>query len=319
MSNPGISVLVLVYRHEPWLRQCLDSIMAQECARTFEVLIGEDCSPDASRSICQAYADKYPEQVRLFVADSNLGMHKNFLRLWHAARGDYIALLEGDDYWTDPGKLSKQADFMDRHRECTCCGARTANMRFRLGEVREQYDLVDVLTEYPFHTSSAMFRRGIVTEFPPAIMDVKALDSCLYVLHAQRGPCGFVNETLSFYRRHGGGVWSGMVAREQHREITRFTDAMASYVGSNNRAHLLRRELTLCRELTNGILAGKGGMSFAEAGRLAAAGWPRLARRFPLRATSWALETITVAWRRRARQVRAGVGGALKRMMGRRR
>jgi len=112
-----ISIIVLVYNHEKYIAKALDSILEQETKYTYEILIGEDCSPDGSRAIIKEYEKKRPEVIRAFYRKENLGATKNGYALGQAARGRYIALLEGDDYWCDSHKLQRQADFLDLHPE----------------------------------------------------------------------------------------------------------------------------------------------------------------------------------------------------------
>lgn len=304
VATPRVSVLLLAYRHEPWLRQSLDSVLAQEGPVSYEILIGEDCSPDGTRGICQEYQQRFPDRVRLFTSCTNVGMHRNLLRLWARARGEFVALLEGDDYWTDPRKLEKQVRFMDEHPECSMCGARTENMRFRLARVQESYGLEDVLVTYPFHTSTAFFRSALLDAFPESFLRVKALDSCLYVLYALKGRCGFLDATLSYYRRHGGGVWSGLTVLARHGEIARFTDTVAEQVGADRRALLLVRELSLCRELTEFLVDADCPVGSGVYSALVQCVWPRLRSTFPVSATAWAAWTLAVPLLRRYRRFR---------------
>lgn len=122
-SLPKVSVLVQTYQHRKFINQCLDGILMQETNFVFEIIVGEDESDDGTREICMDYANKYPDKIRLFLRDrkvSNLfDDNGNFLcrfnSRWNilSARGKYIALCDGDDYWTDPFKLQKQVDFLD--------------------------------------------------------------------------------------------------------------------------------------------------------------------------------------------------------------
>jgi len=304
VATPRVSVLFLAYRHEPWLRQSLDSVLAQEGPFSYEILIGEDCSPDGTRAICQEYQQRLPDRVRLVTSAANVGMHRNLLRLWVRARGEFVALLEGDDYWTDPGKLAKQVRLMEGHPECSFCGARTENLRFRLGRVQTSYGLEDVLVTYPFHTSTALFRGVLLDAFPETFLRVKALDSCLYVLYGQKGRCGFLDATVSYYRRQGGGAWSGLTLLRQYEEIVRFTDTVAAHVGGDSRQRLLVREFSLCRDLTESLLDGDRDVSLGECRPLVSAAWPRLRSAFPLKAALWACRALSVPVLRRCRRAR---------------
>lgn len=117
-----LSVLFIVYNHEEYLRQSLDGILAQECSFDYEIVVGEDCSTDHSRDILREYADKYPDKFVLLFRDKNFGRPTmNVYDTGQHCKGDYIAFLEGDDYWTDTKKLQKQVDFLDSHPDYMGC------------------------------------------------------------------------------------------------------------------------------------------------------------------------------------------------------
>ena len=123
MSNSQllVSVAVITYNHEKYIRQALDSILMQQTVFDFEIVIGEDCSTDNTREIIQSYQIKYPERIKLVTSESNVGPMPNVVRTYKACRGKYIAVLEGDDYWIDPLKLEKQVDLLEANPEFSMC------------------------------------------------------------------------------------------------------------------------------------------------------------------------------------------------------
>lgn len=112
-----ISVICVTYNHEKYIREALDSILAQQTELEYEILIGEDCSTDGTRDILKEYEQKYPEKFRMYYRDVNLGATKNEYELFMDAKGKYIAALELDDVWTDVYKLQRQFDFLEEHSE----------------------------------------------------------------------------------------------------------------------------------------------------------------------------------------------------------
>lgn len=128
-GRPLVSVCVVTYNHAPYIRECLDSILKQETDFPYEICVGEDESPDGTREICQEYAEKYSDKIRLFVRSREdvISINGrptgrfNFLETIKACRGKYIAICEGDDYWHNPDKLQKQVDFMEAHPEYSMC------------------------------------------------------------------------------------------------------------------------------------------------------------------------------------------------------
>src|SRR5438552_12195437 len=119
-----VSVSVITYNQEEFIAQAIDSILQQEVDFDYEVVIGEDASTDGTREIVLDFEKRYPDRIRVLLRDhagaesdraAGLGGKTNFVQGLKACRGEYIALLDGDDYWTDPGKLQRKGDLLDNH------------------------------------------------------------------------------------------------------------------------------------------------------------------------------------------------------------
>lgn len=117
---PLVSVEVVTYRHEKVLRQCVESVLAQQVDFPYEILIGVDASPDKTLEVAKCLQEEYPERIRLIVATENVGLNQNSRNVRLAMRGRFAALLEGDDWWL-PGKLQKQIDYMRANLSCALC------------------------------------------------------------------------------------------------------------------------------------------------------------------------------------------------------
>ena len=117
-ENVLVSVVMITYNHEPYIRKAIDCILGQKTGFLFELLIGEDCSTDGTREIVFDYQKRYPDIVKVITSDMNVGVHKNLFRTEKASCGEYIAYCEGDDYWHHPEKLQKQVDYMESHVKC---------------------------------------------------------------------------------------------------------------------------------------------------------------------------------------------------------
>jgi glycosyltransferase involved in cell wall biosynthesis len=119
MNELMLSIYVPVFNHEKYIEKALDSILMQETEYSYEVLVGEDCSKDNSREILREYERKHPNKIKVFYREKNMNNEKvrNSIDLRMRCRGKYIIILEGDDYWTDPLKIQKQIDFLEKHPE----------------------------------------------------------------------------------------------------------------------------------------------------------------------------------------------------------
>jgi hypothetical protein len=144
-------------------------------------------------------------------------MHPNFVATLRACHGQYVALLEGDDYWVDPHKLQKQVDYLDSHPDCVICAhiaqainenGDNVNRILPKETEREIFGLDDILEGYFFHTSSVMFRNSVVQEEPDFLIRLPAGDWSLFVSLAQHGTIAFIHQIMSVYRIHSGGWWT---------------------------------------------------------------------------------------------------------------
>ena len=116
-DKPVISVVVITYNQEKTISQALESVLCQKGEFQMDIVIGDDASTDETRSVCESYAQRFPEQVKLLPKEKNLGIMGNFARCIKACTGAYVAILAGDDYWCDEYKLQKQLDYMAAHPE----------------------------------------------------------------------------------------------------------------------------------------------------------------------------------------------------------
>lgn len=117
MNEPLVSVFMMTYNHEAYIAKALDSILMQKVNFTYEIVVGEDCSTDNTRTILINYANKHPEKFNLLLHEQNIGAVNNQNAVFKNCKGKYIAMLEGDDYWIDPYKLQKQVDFLEGNEQ----------------------------------------------------------------------------------------------------------------------------------------------------------------------------------------------------------
>ena len=131
-KTPLVSVLTLAYNHAPYIRECLDGILMQKTNFAFELLIHDDASTDGTADIIREYEAKYPDIIKPIYQTENQyskGVKVSLTYLYPRAKGKYIAMCEGDDYWTDPLKLQKQVDFMEANEDIPCCFHRVDILR----------------------------------------------------------------------------------------------------------------------------------------------------------------------------------------------
>ena len=121
MGNKKVSVVIATYNQEKYIRHTLESVVNQKTNFEFEALVGDDCSTDGTAAVVREFAEKYPDIIVPFIREKNLGMGGNTADLVFRTKGEYVAFIEGDDYWIDDHKLQKQVDFLDSHQDYVAC------------------------------------------------------------------------------------------------------------------------------------------------------------------------------------------------------
>jgi len=132
MSKIKVSACIITYNHEGFIRECLEGAVNQKVNFEYEIVIGEDNSSDSTKQICIEYAEKYPNLIKFFAREKNLGMIGNWINTIKNCKGKYIALCEGDDYWTDPLKIQKQVEFFEANPYFGLC--KRSFLRFQIDE-----------------------------------------------------------------------------------------------------------------------------------------------------------------------------------------
>jgi glycosyltransferase involved in cell wall biosynthesis len=226
------SVLVMTYNHEKFIRQALESVAMQETSFEYEILISEDCSTDRTREIVSEFQKEHSDRVRLLLSEKNIHSNEIVVRGIRAARGAYIALLDGDDYWTSPHKLQRQVDFLDSHPECSLCfhNARIFHEADGLeghnwtpAGQKEISTLEDLWMGNFIATCSTMFRKGLIGEIPEWYNDFFPItDWPLHILNAEHGRIGYIDEVMGVYRYHPGGLYSPFSESKKQQETLKF-------------------------------------------------------------------------------------------------
>lgn len=219
--RPTVSILTITFNHAKFVAECIESAMGQQTNFPFEMVIGEDCSTDETRRICLDYQRKYPGRIRLLLPERNTGNFENFRRVLAACRGEYIALLEGDDYWTAPDKLAVQVELLRTHADWSACIHNVTVLNEQGIHAPQPFFETDpgpVFREADFAernfvpTCSCVFRHREPLGLPDWYYDPQANpypDWILHVVNARQGLFGYIHRILGVHRRHAGGVWGG--------------------------------------------------------------------------------------------------------------
>ena len=218
------SVLITTYNHEKFIGQAIESALAQVTTFPYEILIGEDESQDSTRSIVVKYAKQYPKKIKLFLnsrkdvvyINGRATGRKNLLSLYKQSCGEYVAFLDGDDFWIDKNKLQIQADYLDMNPETSGCFCQARAFFEDIGNTEylipnllssKQLTIEDLLVNNSIAFCSVIYRR-LYKQFPKWIWSTGMADWPIHILHAKYGPVGYIPKLMAGYRRHSLGSFS---------------------------------------------------------------------------------------------------------------
>lgn len=218
-EQPLVSVHMITYNHEKFISNAIEGVLIQKTTFPIELIISDDCSKDNTPNIIREFSEKYPNLIKPIFREINMGSINNFIDTFRYCTGKYIALCEGDDYWTDPYKLQKQVDFLEGNPEyiftfhdAFILNQSTGEKKLRIGKrkIDENVGLLSLIIQNNIPTASLVFRNILkYNSLPDWFFRIKKGDYGLCVLLAEKGPGKYIPEPMSVYRIHNGGVWSG--------------------------------------------------------------------------------------------------------------
>ena len=208
-----VSVICITYNQEQFIKQTIESFLSQKTNFLFEVIIADDASADATPKIINQYFKVNPEKMRPILRKKNIGIQDNLFDAIRHAKGEYIALCEGDDFWTDPAKLQRQVDFLDTHADYALC-FHPVKVFFESNNEPDSifpsetkgFTVKKLLDVNYIQTNSVMYRAQ--PSYDNLVANrIMPIDWYLHLYHTKNGKIGFINTIMSAYRRHPNGVW----------------------------------------------------------------------------------------------------------------
>ena len=234
-----VCVCMITYNHEKYIEQAINGVLMQECDFEIELIISNDCSTDKTNEIVHNICQNHPKAalIKYHFQKKNIGMMNNFAFAINQCSGQYIALCEGDDYWTDSLKLKKQIDFMVSNPEISFTFHRAEILhkdKFQLNYRNKFYiDRKTFETKHLFRkagarycTASSIFRKDVFENFPNWILKCHVADFPIVFLALQKGKVGYLEDVMCVYRLESEGSWSSVNLKLKNRikNIKRMVD-----------------------------------------------------------------------------------------------
>lgn len=225
-NKPLVSIWMIAFNHEKYISEAIEGVLMQKTSFPIELIIGEDFSTDNTVSIIKKYVHKYPDLIKARYNEFNMGMIPNTIKTLQECNGKYIALCEGDDFWTDPYKLQKQIEILENNSELSGCAHQTTVIYDYLknkphdfrSNVPSLLTINQLLNDRKFHTASFVFRSKIISNHPLP-ENITAGDRALFLLVASFGNIKFINEPMACYRKNAGGISNWVTAELMEKDI----------------------------------------------------------------------------------------------------
>jgi glycosyltransferase involved in cell wall biosynthesis len=241
-SNPRVSVCMITYGHEAFIAQAINGVFIQETNFDIELIIANDCSPDATDSVVQSILETHPKAhiIKYTKHSKNIGIMPNFIFALSQCKGDFVALCEGDDYWTDPFKLQKQVDFFELNPDfiihsgnakilSTCL----SNNQLQVKSLDDKiFTLKDFYVKNNIVSCTVMFK-NFNFSIPSFFNSLTFGDWFFYIILMYQSKMKVYrsSEVLSVYRIHSGGITSQLTTEKKNLDRIRHLKLIQKYLG----------------------------------------------------------------------------------------
>jgi glycosyltransferase involved in cell wall biosynthesis len=216
-AGTKVTVLIVTYNHADYIAAAIESALCQKTSFAVEIIVSEDASTDGTGEIVRKLAKNRAGRMQLMLSERNLHSNEVVARGLRCAKGEYIALLDGDDYWTSPDKIQRQADFLDAHSECAAVffnakvakGDELTSQSWTPHAQTQFADIGEIWLGNPYATCTSMMRANLIRGVPDWYAGFFPItDWPLYILCAEGGKLAFIDEDAAVYRLHAGGQFS---------------------------------------------------------------------------------------------------------------
>ena len=237
-EKPLVTIVCVTYNHGLYIKDAINGFLAQKSSYPFEIVIYDDASNDNAQQIINFYYNQYPNLIKPILQKENQwlgkGINGTIKFAYPAAKGKYIALCEGDDYWTDPCKLQKQVDFLEKNSDFNICFTRVFKLldqeivELDFNNIKTEFTLNDLYKDFiPIITCSVLMRNF---ELPKWIKNINIVDIAIFTACSNKSKIKLLNEFTSVYRIHNNGIWQGATIEKQIRDRLQLYFTVFPYV-----------------------------------------------------------------------------------------
>jgi glycosyltransferase involved in cell wall biosynthesis len=308
--DPVVTVILLTYNHERFIAQALHGVLAQKTPFAVELIVTEDHSTDHTLDVIDRVKAETGVEFTVLSSPVNLCSNVVFRRALDVARGEFVATLDGDDYWTDPQKLDRQVQHLRSRRDLAMSFHDVVKIDEATGAVVDETALgtveltrCDLAQGNDIPGCSALIRRAALQRLPASFDDAEFGDWPLYLAASRHGGVAGIGATMGVYRLHAGGIWSGDRTERRDLQRLRFLDGLDASLRRTCRDNWRRGRGFAMRKVAESLLEqGRRWEAWPYAVRsIAAPGLPGFGRRDSLRMAALATSPRMVELVRRVR------------------
>lgn len=266
-SPPLVSICCITFNHENFIRDALDGFLSQETNFPFEIIVRDDASQDNTPQILMDYQATYPDIVQLILEQENQYSKgvRPFPVVFKEAKGKYLAMCEGDDYWINRKKLQVQFDYMEEHRNYSMCFHNS--QRIGLGyeyefssfcqQMKESYGTSDIIRSGWIAPTQSLFLKKECMENVPASFDrVYNGDYAIQLICSTFGRIGYIDSIMSVYRAHAGGASKMITEYSCIQEIIKLLNIFDRYTNGKYSSPIARRKFVYTSRMMKWKLRG---------------------------------------------------------------
>jgi len=250
-----ISILLVTYNQQEYIDECLNGIIKQILPFEFEIVVADDFSSDNTLSVIEKRLTEKNLPFLILPTEKNSGISKNYQKGFKQCQGEYIAVIEGDDYWTDQRRLQKHIQFLDEHQECVMSYNRLIVLheetrRFEVSRWESNDDFEYITTSRLAqgncigNLSACVFRNSEIKKIKPDLFELQIADWMLAMVLGQFGLIAKLKDAMSVYRVNSKGKWSGLAPVEKKERIIEGIDIYNNYLKKN-----FHKEFTIYKNL----------------------------------------------------------------------
>ncbi|MGJ8551132.1 glycosyltransferase family 2 protein [Winogradskyella wichelsiae] len=253
-----VSVCMITYGHERYIKQAIEGVLMQECNFDVELIIADDCSPDSTAAIITSIQKNHSNSswINYSKHTKNKGMMPNFMWALEQCQGKYVALCEGDDYWTDPLKLQKQVDFLETNAEFNYCGHQssvlTNGILKEVSVTLKEFTFKELIFSNLLNTATLLIRKKAIIKLPVFFNNIPAGDWALQLVAIKDSKAFVFCDNMSVYRMHSEGIWSHLDKRKMCMQGVKTIEAFKVFYKDNNSKKLIN-EAIIKRKIKFGI------------------------------------------------------------------